>query len=126
METHAVTGALSYSGKYIARELLKNNINKTILLKSSPLSKTIGTPTIIDLKDIGEKENPDEFKNGNQPLAVLLEGEFNSAYANRIKPFNIEKSYNLSSNNKMIVISDGDLIANQTTKGIPEPLGVDK
>ena len=68
-------------------DLLPNNIHKTILLQSSPLSKTIGTPTIIDLKSIGVKENPSNFKNGNQPLAVLLEGEFNSAYANRIKPF---------------------------------------
>ena len=107
-------------------DLLPNNIQKTVLLQSSPLSKTIGTPTIIDLKSIGKKENPDEFQNGNQPLAVLLEGEFNSAYANRIQPFKIEKPSNISPNNKMIVISDGDLIANQITKGIPEPLGVDK
>lgn len=35
MKTHAVTGALSYSGKYIARELLKNNIN-LITLTNSP------------------------------------------------------------------------------------------
>ena len=77
-------------------------------------------------KSIGQKENPDEFNDGNQPMAVLLEGAFNSAYANRIKPFNIEKSSNSSLNNKMIVISDGDLIANQITKGVPEPLGIDK
>jgi len=35
METHAVTGALSYSGKYIARELLKNNISVITLTNSS-------------------------------------------------------------------------------------------
>ena len=107
-------------------DLLKNNIKKSVLLQSSPLSKMIGTPTIIDLKGIGQKENPDEFNDGNQPMAVLLEGAFNSAYANRIKPFNRKESINSSLNNKMIVISDGDLIANQITKGVPEPLGVDK
>lgn len=107
-------------------DLLKNNIQKSVLLQSSALSKTVGTPTIIDFKNISQKENPDDYKDGNQPMAVLLEGEFKSAYANRIKPFAIDNSLNHSSNNKMIVISDGDLIANQITKGNPEPLGVDK
>jgi ABC-2 type transport system permease protein len=107
-------------------DLLPNNIEKTVLLQSSPLSKTIGTPTIIDLKSIAEKANPDTFKNGNQPLAVLLEGLFKSAYSNRIKPFKSKSAKDKSNKNKMIVISDGDLIANQITKGKPEPLGVDK
>ena len=35
METHAVTGALSYSGKYIAHKLIKNNL-KVITLTNSP------------------------------------------------------------------------------------------
>ncbi|OQY04103.1 MAG: hypothetical protein B6I20_03710 [Bacteroidetes bacterium 4572_117] len=35
METHAVTGALSYSGKYIAQQLLKNNIS-VVTLTNSP------------------------------------------------------------------------------------------
>lgn len=107
-------------------DLLKNDINKTILLQSSPLSKTIGTPTIIDLSSIAKERNPDEFNNGNQPLAVLLEGEFKSAYSDRVKPFKTSSSENKLSTNKMIVIADGDIIANQITRGAPESLGVDK
>ncbi|MCK5816242.1 MAG: gliding motility-associated ABC transporter substrate-binding protein GldG [Flavobacteriaceae bacterium] len=107
-------------------DLLKNDIIKTVLLQSSTLSKTIGTPNIIDLKSIAQERNPNDFKNGNQPLAVLLEGEFKSAYSDRIKPFNLKSAQNKSANNKMIIIADGDLIANQISKGIPTNLGVDK
>ena len=70
-------------------ELLKNDIQKTVLLQSSPLSKTVGSPTIIDLKTIGEKPNPTDYAIGNLPMAVLLEGTFQSAYANRIQPFKL-------------------------------------
>ncbi len=107
-------------------DLLKNDINKTVLLQSSPLSKTVGTPTLVDLKSIREKTNPSQFNNGNQPLAVLLEGNFKSAYADRIKPYKTEFSKNESEANKMILIADGDLIANQISRGQPTPLGVDK
>lgn len=107
-------------------DLLKNDIEKTVLLQSSPLSKTVGTPTIINLESIRVKKNPAEFNNGNQPLAVLLEGNFKSAYADRIKPFKTTVNKNSSETNKMILIADGDLIANQISGGQPIPLGVDK
>lgn len=107
-------------------DILKNDIKKTVLLQSSPLSKTIGTPTIINLKSIGQQPNPENFKNGNQPMAVLLEGNFKSAYANRIQPFSTPLKKEISTTNKMIVIADGDLIVNQITRGKPEPLGFDK
>ncbi|MFK5880238.1 MAG: gliding motility-associated ABC transporter substrate-binding protein GldG [Flavobacteriaceae bacterium] len=106
-------------------DLLKNDIKKTVLLQSSPLSKTIGTPTIINLESIREKTNPAEFNNGNQPLAVLLEGNFKSAYADRIKPYKTKISKNTSEANKMILIADGDVIANQISRGQPTALGID-
>lgn len=107
-------------------DLLKNDIKKTVLLQSSTLSKTSGTPTIIELKSIAQERNPSDFQNGNQSLAVLLEGDFKSAYSDRIKPFNIISAQNNSANNKMIIIADGDLIANQVSKGMPTNLGIDK
>ncbi len=106
-------------------DLLKNDIKKTVLLQSSSLSKTVGTPTIINLESIREKANPAEFNNGNQPLAILLEGNFKSAYADRIKPFKTELSKSTSEANKMILIADGDLIANQISRGQPTALGID-
>lgn len=107
-------------------DTLKNNIKKTVLLQSSPLSKIIGTPSIISLKTIGEAPKKEEYTNGNQPLAVLLEGKFKSAYNGRVKPFKTLKPIDNSSANKMIVISDGDVIANEISKGQPLELGVDK
>ncbi len=107
-------------------DTLKNSIDKTILLQSSPLSKTIGTPSIIDLKTIAQQVNPADYSNGNQIVSVLLEGEFNSAYSNRIKPFKFSTPKEKSNSNKIIVIADGDIIANQVTRGQPERLGVDK
>lgn len=107
-------------------DTLKNNIKKTVLLQSSPLSKIIGTPSIISLKTIGEEPKKEDYINGNQPLAVLLEGEFKSAYYGRVKPFKTLKPIENSITNKMIVMSDGDVIANEISKGQPLELGVDK
>ena len=73
-------------------DTLRNNISKIILLESSKLSKSVGTPSIISLKSITQKPNLSEYKNGNKPIAVLLEGSFKSAYSGRVKPFNIPNS----------------------------------
>lgn len=107
-------------------DTLKNGIKKTILLQSSTISKTQGTPNIIALKSIAEKINPSAYKNGNIPLAVLLEGTFKSGYAGRIKPFSILNSKEKSNHTKMIVVADGDIISNAISKGQPLELGVDK
>lgn len=107
-------------------DTLKNNISKTILLQSSPLSKVIGTPSIVSLKSINQKPDPANFSNGNKPLAVLLEGTFKSAYNNRIKPFKLTNSKEIGTATKIIVISDGDIIANEILKGQPIELGVNK
>jgi gliding-associated putative ABC transporter substrate-binding component GldG len=107
-------------------DLLKNDIEKTVLLQSSPLSKISGTPSIVSLKSISQQVKKEEFNKKNIPLGVLLEGDFKSAYENRVMPFKLANNKNISSENKMIVIADGDIIANQVTRGIPEKLGVDK
>ncbi|NLP56634.1 gliding motility-associated ABC transporter substrate-binding protein GldG [Lutibacter sp. B1] len=107
-------------------DTLKNSIKKTVLLQSSKLSKPIGTPTIISLKTVTEKPEPANFNNGNQPVAVLLEGNFKSAYNGRVKPFQFELNKNTGSENKIIVIADGDIIANEISQGKPLELGFDK
>jgi gliding-associated putative ABC transporter substrate-binding component GldG len=108
-------------------ELLKNDIQKTVLLTSSEYSKPVGTPTQISLDLLTEEVNPEDYAGkGLMPVAVLLEGSFKSMYENRILPF---KDANFKSNgieNKMIVISDGDVIKNQIDKGVPLELGFDK
>lgn len=109
-------------------DTLKNGIKKTILLKSSPYSKLVGTPVEVNLSMVNDRPEQSDFKNtGNIPLAVLMEGKFHSVYQNRVLPFP-EKTYQAEGkNNKMIVISDGDIIKNQLDKNFqPLELGYDK
>ncbi len=115
-------------------DTLPNEVKKTILLSSSPLSKKIGVPTKIDINQEINKNlevinnNPVQFgyNSGELPLAVLLEGKFTSVYNNRIKPFKISKDLSKSTATKMVVISDGDVIKNQLKNGRPLSLGFDK
>lgn len=107
-------------------DTLKNNIKKTILLESAPLSKLEGTPAIISLESVNEAPDPKTFNKGSQTLAVLLEGEFTSVYNNRIKPFDLPDIKNKSTDTKMIVISDGDVIKNEIGRNGPEELGFDR
>lgn len=108
-------------------ELLKNDIKKTVLLSSSEYSKPIGTPTPIALEMVIEETTPEEYVGkGLMPMAVLLEGKFKSAYQNRVLPFADKTFQPEGKDNKMIVISDGDVIKNQLDKGMPLELGFDK
>lgn len=107
-------------------DTIKNNIKKTILLESAPLTKLDGTPREISLEIVTEKQDPTLFNKGNQPLAVLLEGQFTSVYKNRIKPFSLSNSKDESIDTKMIIISDGDVIKNDVIRNTPQELGFDR
>ena len=109
-------------------EPLKNDIKKTILLQSSQYSKLIGTPFEVSLRMASEELGPKDFTDsGNYPVAVLLEGKFHSVYENRVLPFKDTSFKNIGKENKMIVISDGDVIKNQLDKdGSEVELGLDQ
>jgi gliding-associated putative ABC transporter substrate-binding component GldG len=109
-------------------ELLKNDIKKQVLLASSPYSKNIGAPVAVTLEMVEERPEPAIFKNtGLIPMAVLLEGSFHSMYENRVLPFKDSRYKKKGNFNKMIVISDGDVIKNQFDKNYqPLELGYDK
>ncbi len=108
-------------------EILKNDIKKTVLLSSSEYSKTVGTPSPISLDMVTEETTPEEYEGkGLLPVAVLMEGKFKSMYQNRVLPFKDNSFQATGKDNKMIVISDGDVIKNQLDKGVPLELGFDK
>jgi len=109
-------------------DTLKNGIKKTILLESSQYSKKIGTPTEINLNIVAEETSPNDYLNkGKIPLSVLLEGSFRSMFENRVLPFEQKTFQATGQKNKMIVISDGDLIKNQLDKNFqPIELGYDQ
>lgn len=107
-------------------DTLKNSIQKTVLLSSSVLSKAVNTPAIIELNTVTEPPSPKLYNQGNQILAVLLEGAFNSAYKDRLKPFAYKNSTETGIPAKMILIGDGDIARNQIHNGKPLALGTDK
>ncbi len=108
-------------------DTLQKEIKKTPLLVSSVLTKVSGVPKIIELESIAKEPQQQEYAAGSKLLAVLLEGKFNSAYENRVKPFD-DKNFNSKSSidNSMVVVADGDIGSNQILKGKPYDLGVDK
>ncbi|MDX6183673.1 gliding motility-associated ABC transporter substrate-binding protein GldG [Flavobacterium sp. Fl-77] len=109
-------------------DTLKNGIKKTVLLQSSPYSKKIGTPAEINLNIVSEESSPKDYVGkGNLVLSVLLEGNFDSAFENRVLPFK-ENSFTAKGKpTKMIVIADGDLAKNQLDKNMmPVELGYDQ
>jgi gliding-associated putative ABC transporter substrate-binding component GldG len=109
-------------------DTLKNGIKKTVLLQSSPYSRLVGAPVEVRLDMVQERPEQSEFKNtGNIPVAVLLEGEFHSVFENRVMPFQEKTFESKGKDNKMIVVSDGDIIRNQLDKNYqPLELGYDK
>ena len=109
-------------------DTLKNGVKKTVLLASSPFSKADGTPREINLRFDPNNQNKEAYKHGNIPLVVLLEGEFNSVYKDRIRPINLKEKSDRSKPTKMLVVADGDIIKNDidSKNNIPLELGFDK
>ncbi|MBE0639919.1 MAG: gliding motility-associated ABC transporter substrate-binding protein GldG [Bacteroidales bacterium] len=111
-----------------------SEINKTILLTTSQYSRAVKTPVLIKLDILGLKPDERLYNRPNIPVAIKIEGTFESLYKNRIPPEvaeNKEIGFKVSSlPAKMIVFADGDVIRNQMqlTKGnyLPLPLGYDK
>lgn len=107
-------------------DTLKNAVDKTILLRSSQLTKLVGVPSEVDLEIVTKEPDPKTYVSPYQSLAVLLEGEFTSVYKNRVKPFDLKDDKTKSVPTKLIVIADGDVIKNDVIKGKPQELGFDR
>ena len=94
-------------------------VNKEILLQSSPYTRYQLTPVRLNFQVLQEDFKAELFNKSPQAVAVLLEGEFESAFQNRVTadmqnmlqqidaPFK-EKGEHA----KQIIISDGDIINN--------------
>lgn len=96
------------------------DIRKKVLLTTSKYTKLSNVPTRISLGILRYKPSPQQFNNSFQPVAILLEGQFESVFKNRIPP-KIENSKEIayrdtSDETKMIVVSDGDIIKNWVQK----------
>lgn len=108
-------------------------IRKTVLLTTSDASRILSTPAIVTWNSIQTQEDFKKFTRSYIPVAVLLEGKFNSLYANRATgavkdaldaAHESFRAQNVT-DNKMIVISDGDIATNFVTQNEgPLPMGM--
>jgi ABC-2 type transport system permease protein len=112
-----------------------SDIRKTILLQSSPNALTVATPALISLEMVKTASDPKAFRQANIPAGVILEGKFQSLYANRISAAMEDSLANryhqpfLKSGMKdarVVVCADGDLVMNDISDRGPLPLGFSK
>ncbi len=98
----------------------KTNLKKTVLFSSSVNSNEQFIPIRLNFDAVHSVADPNLFRGGPYPLAVLVEGVFPSLYENRITAemenglASIGQEFKIRSddNGKMLFVSDGDLAAN--------------
>lgn len=137
-EHPAVANINAVKGEFVSTldTLEAEGIVKTPLLLSSTNAKNVPTPHTVSLESLYNRPDPRTFTADNLLAGVLLEGTFQSAYANRIAPRNAGSTLpqiKESTPTSMAVFSDGDLIRNQVNlinpelpRGQPLPLGFDQ
>ncbi|MGC4101729.1 gliding motility-associated ABC transporter substrate-binding protein GldG [Ferruginibacter sp.] len=111
-----------------------DGIKKTILLATSPNSRTIATPALISGKENVNAPEGDKFKKSGIPVAVLLEGKFQSMYRNRLTQAMNDSLQQYGTlfvpqsvvDNKIIVVADGDMVLNALDKDGPLPMGINR
>ncbi len=112
-------------------DLIDNDIHKTVLLTTSEYTRVKNAPAMIDLADANVEPDRRLYSRSSVPIAVLLEGQFRSTWRNRLAPHFTslpEMGYREQSDyNRMIVISDGDVIRNRymANDGTVLPVGYD-
>ncbi len=107
-------------------------VKSKLLLATSDNTHIIGTPTTIDLSQTPKSNDKTYFNAGYVPVAVALEGHFDSDFANRMIPkgmTGVLPTHEKSSYSRQIVVADGDIIRNETTgknDSTTIPLGFDR
>ena len=116
-------------------DLINNDIDKTVLLTTSDHVHIKNAPVNIQLSDAMIQVDEQLFNRSNLPVAVLLEGKFQSLFRNRLATSFAELSEigyksQCEKPTQMIVVSDGDMIRNGTNVSnqgrYPYPLGYDR
>lgn len=107
-------------------------VRKEVLLISSNASHVDVAPTEIDVMRAINVEPKEYFTTQYVPIAVALEGEFQSIYKHRMIPEGVMANgvINQSVPTRMVVVADGDIIRNdveQHREGLMlVPLGYDR
>ena len=103
-----------------------------LLLATSDNTHIVGTPTTIDLSQTPKANDKSYFNTGYVPVAVAMEGNFDSDFANRMIPKGMTGTLpgrEKSLFSRQIVVADGDIIRNETSgknDSTTIPLGFDR
>ncbi len=111
-----------------------SEIKKQVLLHSSASTRVLNIPLLVSLEQLKEQVDPLTFNQPYSPIAVSLEGKFQSVFKNRsVKNFTEGtetefKEYSIPT--RMIVVSDVNIIKNDVVNR-PDgvfitPLGYDR
>ena len=101
-----------------------DGIVKTPLLFSSRYAKRVNSPARISLAEITQLGQNDFPPQEPLPVAYLLEGSFNSLYANRFLPEGFDQQDFIKKGipTKVMVVGDGDIIENEFSLKTRQPV----
>lgn len=132
---HAINKNLGFvSGRFVNSidTVEAAGISKTVLLSSSANARSISAPALISGSENVNAPEDEKFKTPDIPVAVLLDGKFTSMFKNRLsqelndsleKYGEVFQPQNISGN-KMILVSDGDIVLNSVARNEPLPMGM--
>jgi gliding-associated putative ABC transporter substrate-binding component GldG len=136
---HPITRGLNYiKGQFAsAMDTLDrpdDGVKATVLLSTSNASKVNRVPMRIAVDEVTREPDPRAFTDMHRPVAVMLEGEFESFYANYPAPSGVYPpglvTRKVSAPTSMLVVTDGDILRNEVSISsgtvVPEKLGYDK
>lgn len=96
-------------------------IQHTVLLATDTNSRRMSTPALVSLNSVKDDNDLAQFNAAHIPVAVLVEGKFQSLFANRLTPFvqdSVAKSLGMpfikaaEKAGQQIFCSDADLVTN--------------
>lgn len=97
-----------------------DGVTSTPLLSSSEKSRIVNAPARISFNILREKPRYEMYSTGPHHVGMLLEGTFESVFKNRLPKKIIEDDgisfKQQSAATKMIVLSDGDILANEVNR----------
>ena len=105
----------------------EDGIDKRVLLATSTATRVTATPGEVNLNDL--QPDLEAFRYQYVPVAVSLEGTFNSAFAHRMMPDSIvsdEPIRKQSVVTRQVVVGSGSIIMNEVERNQVLPMGYDR
>jgi ABC-2 type transport system permease protein len=118
---HPVTRGLNYVKSEFASSLDTlegaEGITKTVLLATSPKSRTRDVPLYISMEEVMVQPDPVLYTSSHLPVGIMLEGEFESFFKNYPVPNGVipagRQTLKKSQSTSVFVLADGDIPANE-------------